>query len=91
MTITLAPRTQGQHDVLQHLVPPYSQFPKRVDGPTVWNADEFRAQPERWQKRWSAEHIRELDEAYEGFKRSGLPITAITRVSHVLPKGAMGS
>jgi hypothetical protein len=82
MTITIPTHTQGQHDVLFDLVQPYEHFPKQITGSTVWRAEDFRAEPERWQKRWSEEHVRELEEAYEAFERTGLPLTAITRVRH---------
>ena len=85
MAITVASKTSGQHDVLFDLVPPYEQFPKHITGPTVSNADDFRAEPERWQKKWSEEHVRELEAAYEAFQRTGLPLTAITRVSSISP------
>jgi hypothetical protein len=80
MVAVLRPRTQGQHDVLFDKVQPYTAFPKVVKGPTVWQAEQFRSRRDLWTKRWSPEHIHELEEAYSMFKASRLPITAITKV-----------
>jgi hypothetical protein len=74
------PRTQGQHDVVFDLVAPYEQFPRKVTGPTVWRAEDFRAKPELWKERWSDEQIADLERAYESFQGSGRPITAISKV-----------
>jgi len=82
MTKPIGIRTSGQHDVQFDLVQPYQHFPKKITGPTVWEADDFRSHPERWLKKWTAEHIQELEEAYDSFAQSKLPITAITKVCH---------
>lgn len=73
-------RTQGQHDVLFDEVAPYSAFPKRIDGPTVWKAEDLRAHPERWTRQWSDEQIQDLEDAYDAFKQRDLPLTAIDKV-----------
>jgi hypothetical protein len=78
---TPRPLTQGQSDVSLDLVQPYSNFPLKVTGPTVWKAEDFRSKPDLWKKRWSAEQIRDLEQAYDRFKESGKPITSITKVS----------
>lgn len=78
---TPRPLTQGQSDVSLDLVQPYSNFPLKVTGPTVWKAEDFRSKPDLWKKQWSAEQIRDLEQAYDLFKESGKPITSITKVS----------
>jgi hypothetical protein len=86
MTFTLGTetRTAGQHEPVPELIQPYSAFPKKVTGPTVWQAEEFRAQPERWQRKWTLELIQDLEDAYAAFEKSGKPITAITKVSGIV-------
>ena len=74
------PRTSGQHDVVFDLVPPYSAFPQKVTGPTVWQAEDFRAKPELWKEQWTPEQIDDLERAYDSFRDSGRPITAISKV-----------
>ncbi|KAG7530333.1 hypothetical protein FFLO_05105 [Filobasidium floriforme] len=76
---TPRPLTQGQSDVSLDLVQPYSNFPLKVTGPTVWKAEDFRSKPDLWKKQWSAEQIRDLEQAYDRFKESGKPITSITK------------
>jgi hypothetical protein len=78
---TPRPLTQGQSDVSLDLVQPYSNFPLKVTGPTVWKAEDFRSKPDLWKKQWSEEQIRDLEQAYVRFKESGKPITSITKVS----------
>lgn len=74
------PRTQGQHDVVFDLIPPYTTFPQKINGQTVWQAEDFRAKPELWKEQWTAEQIADLERAYQTFQESGRPITAITKV-----------
>jgi len=78
---TPRPLTQGQSDVLFDLVQPYSNFPRKIAGPTVWKADDFRSKPDLWKKQWSDEQIADLQHAYDRFKASGKPITSISKVS----------
>jgi hypothetical protein len=77
---TPRPRTQGQHDVVLDLVPPYSAFPQKVTGLTVWQAEDFRAKPELWKEQWTVDQIADLERAYESFRETGRPITAISKV-----------
>jgi hypothetical protein len=85
MPIAIPPSiTQGQKDVSFDLVQPYSSFPRKVVGPTVWQAQEFRDDPERWQHQWSSDQIQDLEQAYESFRVSGKPLTSVSKVGHAV-------
>ncbi len=71
----------GQTEPIPELIQPFSNFPIEVTGPTVWKAEDYRANPELWQRRWSAEQVADLESAFDSFERSGKPLTAISKVS----------
>jgi hypothetical protein len=71
----------GQTEPVAELIQPFSKFPVQVTGPTVWKAEDYRQNPELWQKTWSAEQISDLETAFEAFEKSGKPLTAISKVS----------
>jgi hypothetical protein len=73
--------TSGQHEPVPELITPYELFPKEITGPTVWKREEFIQDTSRWQYRWSAEQITELEKSYETFLASGLDLPSINKVS----------
>ncbi len=69
--------TSGQHDADPALLQPYANFPKEITGRTVWTKEQYEGE---WKRTWPAELVGDLEDAYEAFERTGLPLTAITRV-----------
>ncbi len=74
-------KTSGQHPALPSLLFPYSAFPKHIEGPTVWKADECGENPEKWTHSFTEEEITELSEVADGFIASGRPLTGMAAVS----------
>ena len=74
-------KTSGQHPVLESAVFPYEEFPKEITGPTVWKAQEYKDNHDRWTHPFTPEEIEELGSASDKFVASGAPMTGITRVS----------
>lgn len=79
-------RTSGQHDPLYERLRPYSDFPKEISGPTLWEAKDYENNPERWTRPFSDEEIQELSDAADRFIASGTPLTGISRDNFPLPK-----
>ncbi|KAK3624515.1 hypothetical protein LTR56_020955 [Elasticomyces elasticus] len=79
-------KTSGQHPPVYSRLRPYSDFPKQIDGPTVWQAEDYREHPERWTHVFSDEEIAELGKAADDFLASGTPLTGITKALFPLPK-----
>jgi hypothetical protein len=79
-------KTSGQHNPIYELLRPYSDFPKEITGPTVWKAEDYRNNPERWTHVFSDEEIAELGAAADAFIASGVPLTGMTRARFLLPK-----
>ncbi|KAF2685906.1 taurine catabolism dioxygenase-like protein TauD [Lentithecium fluviatile CBS 122367] len=78
-------KTSGQHPPLYDLLHPYEDFPKEITGPTVWNAAEYKNNPERWTHPFSAEEIQEISEAADAFIASKTPLTGISQENFKLP------
>ncbi|KAI0601753.1 hypothetical protein F4775DRAFT_581958 [Biscogniauxia sp. FL1348] len=78
-------KTTGQHPPLYDQVYPYSAFPKHIEGPTVWKAEDYANNPERWVHPFSSEEIAEISQAADDFIASGIPITGITKENFPLP------
>jgi len=74
------PLTSGQHEPLYDQLAPYSEFPKEIRGPTVWKAEDYTNNPERWTHPFSQEEIAELGAAADSFIASGKDLTGITKV-----------
>jgi hypothetical protein len=72
----------GQHEPVASLIQPYSAFPKKLTGRTVWKREEFLTDTTAWKKRWTSAQISLLDEAYAQFEATGKQITEISRVSY---------
>ena len=74
-------KTSGQHPPLYHQLSPYQQFPDKIDGPTVWDANDYKDNPERWTHWLSDDEIAELSEAADNFRSAGIPLTGISKVT----------
>ncbi|KAL1407875.1 hypothetical protein Q8F55_007311 [Vanrija albida] len=72
--------TSGQHEPVFSLLEPYENFPKKIEGPTVWTREELTENPSVWKHQWTDELITEVEDAYTAFEATGKPITAITKV-----------
>lgn len=73
-------KTSGQHEPIASKIQPFDKFPKDITGPTLWKAEDFRTNPEKWTHAFSGEEISELSTAADKFIASGLPLTAISKV-----------
>ncbi|KXX76240.1 hypothetical protein MMYC01_206872 [Madurella mycetomatis] len=78
-------RTSGQHPPLYDVLRPYSDFPKEITGPTVWQAADFIDRPEQWVHPLTDSEIEELSAAADAFIASGTPLTGISRANFPLP------
>lgn len=79
-------KTSGQHGPIASLVRPYEDFPKEITGQTVWKAEDYRNNPERWTHVFSEDEIAELGAAADAFIASGTLLTGITKDLFPLPK-----
>lgn len=73
-------KTSGQLEPEFSLLGLYEQFPKRIEGPTVWKAEDYRDHPERWTHVWSSEEVEEIELAADQFLSGGYELTEITKV-----------
>lgn len=73
-------RTSGQHEPIWEQLRSYEAFPKEIRGPTLWRAEDYRNNPERWVHHFSEEEIEELSKASDDFMASETPLTGITTV-----------
>jgi hypothetical protein len=78
-------RTSGQHEPLWDQLRPYEEFPKEITGRTLWKADDFRNDPDRWVHRFSPAEVEEISKASDDFMKSGIPLTGITSSNYSLP------
>jgi hypothetical protein len=79
-------KTSGQTPPNYDQIKPYSDFPKEITGPTVWQGEEFKDNPEKWTHRFTPEEVQELSDTADAFIQSSTPLTGITRVcSYSLP------
>ncbi|KAF3480360.1 TfdA family oxidoreductase [Arthroderma uncinatum] len=79
-------KTTGQQPPLYDQIKPFSEFPKHITGPTVWKAEDFSNNPEKWTHRFTAEECAEMSAAADDFVASGIPLTAISKENFRLPK-----
>lgn len=79
-------KTSGQHPPNYDLIRPYKDFPKEISGPTVWKAEDYRNNPERWTHVFSDEEIAELGTAADAFIAAGTPLTGMKKELFPLPK-----
>ncbi|KAK4990641.1 hypothetical protein LTR50_002341 [Elasticomyces elasticus] len=78
-------KTSGQTEPLYDLLKPYEEFPQQITGPTVWKAEDYKNNPERWTHAFNDEEIAELSEAADAFIASGTPLTGISQSNFRLP------
>jgi hypothetical protein len=75
--------TSGQQEPVPELLQPYENFPKKISGPTVWQAEDFRSRPDLWQRQWTPELIQQLEEAFDKFEATGKTLPEINKVSRL--------
>ena len=73
-------KTSGQHPPLYDQLKPYDDFPEEINGPTVWDAKDYKNNPERWTHYFAENEIAELSKAADDFRAAGIPLTGISRV-----------
>lgn len=73
-------KTSGQHPPVYEKLRPYDEFPKSIEGPTVWRTEDYEASPERWTHRFTDDEIAEMSVAVDSFRVSGTPLTGISKV-----------
>ncbi|KAL4904208.1 hypothetical protein BDW74DRAFT_155255 [Aspergillus multicolor] len=78
-------KTSGQHEPDWSLLRPYEDFPEQMVGPTVWDASEYRDNPEKWTHSFTDEENTEIGAAADAFIASGTPLTGITKALFPLP------
>ena len=74
-------KTSGQHPPIYHALRPYSDFPNEITGPTVWKAEDYTSNSERWVHNFSDEEIEELSLVTDKFLADSIPLTGISQVS----------
>lgn len=77
-------KTSGQHPPLYDQLRPYSEFPKEITGETVWKAEDYINNPERWVHVFSEEEIEELSTVADKFIEDKIPLTGISQVCCVM-------
>jgi hypothetical protein len=73
-------KTSGQTPPNYDQLKPYDAFPKEITGKTVWHAEEFKNNPEKWTHRFTEEEVQELSDTADAFIASSTPLTGITKV-----------
>ncbi len=73
-------KTSGQHPPLYHQLSTYQDYPYEITGPTVWDAEEYKDNPERWTHWFSTDEVEEMSEAADSFRNAGIPLTGISKV-----------
>ncbi|KAJ5880395.1 uncharacterized protein N7473_011448 [Penicillium subrubescens] len=79
-------KTTGQHPPLYDHIVPFDRFPREITGPTVWKAEDYRENPEKWTHRFTEEQVEELSIAADAFLASKTPLTGISKSNFTLPK-----
>ncbi|KAG0650771.1 Taurine hydroxylase SAT17 [Hyphodiscus hymeniophilus] len=79
-------KTSGQHPPQPEYLRPYSDFPKEITGETVWKAEDYTNNPERWVHVFSEEEIAELSAVSDKFLANKTPLTGISKGNFHLPK-----
>ncbi|TKA75542.1 hypothetical protein B0A55_03530 [Friedmanniomyces simplex] len=78
-------KTSGQCPPKYEQLVPYERFPKEISGPTVWDNEDYKNNPERWTHYFSEEEVKEMSDAADEFIASGTPLTGITKDKFRLP------
>lgn len=79
-------KTSGQHAPIYEQLRPYEDFPKEIKGQTVWKAEDYKNNPERWTHVFSEEENAEIGAAADKFLASGIPLTGISKENFPLPE-----
>ena len=74
-------KTSGQHPPLYDQLRPYSDFPREISGETVWKAEDYIGNPERWIHLFDDAEIAELSAASDKFLAEKIPLTGISQVN----------
>ncbi|CAG8950489.1 hypothetical protein HYFRA_00006986 [Hymenoscyphus fraxineus] len=78
-------KTSGQHPPILDQLRPYSDFPKEITGESVWKAEDYTNNPERWVHVFNDEEIAELSAVSDKFLAEKIPLTGISQDNFVLP------
>ena len=73
-------RTSGQHPPIPDAIRPYSEFPKEITGQSVWKAEDYINNPERWVHVLTEDEVTELSATADKFLDEKLPLTGISKV-----------
>ena len=73
-------KTSGQHPPIYDELREYEDFPRSINGPTLWKSENYRNNPERWVHPFSTEEIEEISTAADNFRAAGIPLTGVTKV-----------
>jgi hypothetical protein len=79
-------KTSGQQSPVYDELRLYDDFPDEITGPTIWKAEDYSNNPERWTHHFTEEEVAEMSEAADKFKAAALPLTGISKVR--CPKSA---
>jgi hypothetical protein len=74
-------KTSGQHSPIASLIRPYSDYPTKIEGRTLWDKSDFQGRDDKWQRPFTAAEIEEIGKAADGYIASGRPLTGISQVS----------
>lgn len=79
--------TSGQHDADPSLLTPYAELPKRITGPTVWDAASYggESNAHKWVHTFTAHQISQLESAAQLWLESGRELAEIERSTFPLP------
>lgn len=79
--------TSGQHDADASLLTPYSELPKEITGPTVWDAASYTgaANASKWVHTFTEHEISQLESASQLWLESGRELGEIERSTFPLP------
>nr|ANM86565.1 putative dioxygenase [Cladonia uncialis subsp. uncialis]AUW31348.1 putative dioxygenase [Cladonia uncialis subsp. uncialis] len=86
VTVMHCIKTSGQHPPIYEQLRSYKDFPDEITGPTVWNAEDYRNNPERWTHWLMEDEIAELSDAADKFKAASIPLTGISKENFRLPR-----
>ncbi|KAJ1022344.1 hypothetical protein NDA13_005254 [Ustilago tritici] len=79
--------TSGQHDAIPSLLTTYSELPKQIAGPTVWDAASYSGEANRskWVHTFTETEIAQLESASQLWLESGRELGEVERSTFPLP------
>lgn len=85
--------TSGQHDAIPSLLTPYSELPKRITGPTVWDSASYRGaeNARKWVHTFTEQEIAQLESASQLWLESGRELGEIERSTFPLPSSLVST